>query len=212
MLDLYLSNQIEREKQGLPSQPLNAEQTASLVELLKKDSAENSDFLLDLFKNRVPAGVDQAAFVKAAFLNDLAENKAYSPHIDYEHAIELLGTMLGGYNVQSLIKLLETDKANLAVKALSKITLIFDAFYDVEKLHKDGNSHATNLLNMWAEAEWFTSKKNIQEALKVIVFKVDGETNTDDLSPAQEAWSRADIPLHARSMFLNKIPNICYLD
>ncbi len=208
MLDLYLSNQIEREKQGLPSQPLNAEQTASLVELLKKDSAENSDFLLDLFKNRVPAGVDQAAFVKAAFLNDLAENKAYSPHIDYEHAIELLGTMLGGYNVQSLIKLLETDKANLAVKALSKITLIFDAFYDVEKLHKDGNSHATNLLNMWAEAEWFTSKKNIQEALKVIVFKVDGETNTDDLSPAQEAWSRADIPLHARSMFLNKIPNI----
>ena len=208
MLDLYLSNQIEREKQGLPSQPLNAEQTASLVELLKKDSAENSDFLLDLFKNRVPAGVDQAAFVKAAFLNDLAENKAYSPHIDYEHAIELLGTMLGGYNVQSLIKLLETDKANLAVKALSKITLIFDAFYDVEKLHKDGNSHATNLLNMWAEAEWFTSKINIQEALKVIVFKVDGETNTDDLSPAQEAWSRADIPLHARSMFLNKIPNI----
>ena len=208
MLDLYLSNQIEREKQGLPSQSLNAEQTASLVELLKKDSAENSDFLLDLFKNRVPAGVDQAAFVKAAFLNDLAENKAYSPHIDYEHAIELLGTMLGGYNVQSLIKLLETDKANLAVKALSKITLIFDAFYDVEKLHKDGNSHATNLLNMWAEAEWFTSKINIQEALKVIVFKVDGETNTDDLSPAQEAWSRADIPLHARSMFLNKIPNI----
>ena len=208
MLDLYLSNQIEREKQGLPSQPLNAEQTASLVELLKKDSAENSDFLLDLFKNRVPAGVDQAAFVKAAFLNDLAENKAYSPHIDYEYAIELLGTMLGGYNVQSLIKLLETDKANLAVKALSKITLIFDAFYDVEKLHKDGNIHATNLLNMWAEAEWFTSKINIQEALKVIVFKVDGETNTDDLSPAQEAWSRADIPLHARSMFLNKIPNI----
>ena len=208
MLDLYLSNQIEREKQGLPSQPLNAEQTASLVELLKKDSVENSDFLLDLFKNRVPAGVDQAAFVKAAFLNDLANNKACSPYIDCEYAIELLGTMLGGYNVQSLIKLLDTDKANLAVKALSKITLIFDAFYDVEKLHKDGNSHATNLLNMWAEAEWFTSKINIQEVFKVIVFKVDGETNTDDLSPAQEAWSRADIPLHARSMFLNKIPNI----
>ncbi|MDC0182952.1 bifunctional aconitate hydratase 2/2-methylisocitrate dehydratase [Nitrosomonadales bacterium] len=208
MLDLYLSNQTEREKQGLPSQPLNAEQTASLVELLKKDSIENSNFLLDLFKNRVPAGVDQAAFVKAAFLNDLANNKSCSPYIDCEYAIELLGTMLGGYNVQSLIKLLETDKANLAVKALSKITLIFDAFYDVEKLHKDGNTHATNLLNMWAEAEWFKSKTNIQEALKVIVFKVDGETNTDDLSPAQEAWSRSDIPLHAKSMFLNKIPNI----
>ena len=116
--------------------------------------------------------------------------------------------MLGGYNVQSLIAMLETKKADLAVKALSKIILIFDAFYDVEKLHKDGNTHASNLLKLWAEAEWFTSKKIIPEIVKVIVLKVDGETNTDDLSPAQEAWSRADIPNHAKSMFINKIPNI----
>ncbi len=208
MLDLYLSNQIKRKNQGLPSLSLNVEQTISLVELLKKDSVQDSDLLLDLLENRVPAGVDQAAFVKAAFLNDLASNKTYSPYIDDVYAIQLLGTMLGGYNVQSLITLLETDKAELAVKALAKIILIFDAFYDVEKLHKDGNSHATNLLNLWAEAEWFTSKNIIPEVLKVIIFKADGETNTDDLSPAQDAWSRVDIPLHAKSMFINKIPNI----
>jgi len=208
MLDLYLSNQIERKNQGLPPLPLNTEQTVSLIELLKKDSAQDPDLLLSLLENRVPAGVDQAAFVKAAFLSDVANNNTHSPYINDDYAIKLLGTMLGGYNVQSLIALLKTDKAELASKALSKITLIFDAFYDVEKLHKDGNSYATNLLKSWAEAEWFTSKAITSETLKVIVFKADGETNTDDLSPAQDAWSRADIPLHAKSMFVNKIPNI----
>jgi len=208
MLDLYLSDQIERKNQGLPPLSLNTEQTASLIELLKKDSAQDSDLLLSLLENRVPAGVDQAAFVKAAFLSDVANNNTHSPYINDDYAIKLLGTMLGGYNVQSLIALLKTDKAELASKALSKITLIFDAFYDVEKLHKDGNSYATNLLKSWAEAEWFTSKAITSETLKVIVFKADGETNTDDLSPAQDAWSRADIPLHAKSMFVNKIPNI----
>ena len=208
MLDLYLSDQIERKNQGLPPLSLNTEQTASLIELLKKDSAQDPDLLLSLLENRVPAGVDQAAFVKAAFLSDVANNNTHSPYINDDYAIKLLGTMLGGYNVQSLIALLETDKAELASKALSKITLIFDAFYDVEKLHKDGNSYATNLLKSWAEAEWFTSKAITSKTLKVIVFKVDGETNTDDLSPAQDAWSRADIPLHAKSMFVNKIPNI----
>ena len=208
MLDLYLSEEIERKKQGLPPLPLSAKQTASLIELLKNDSANNSNLLLSLLENRVPAGVDQAAFVKAAFLNDVAINKTYSPYISDDYAIKLLGTMLGGYNVQSLIALLETDKADQAVKALSKITLIFDAFYDVEKLHKDGNSYATNLIKSWAEAEWFTSKNAIPETFEVVVLKVDGETNTDDLSPAQDAWSRADIPLHANSMFINKIPNI----
>ena len=208
MLDLYLSDQIERKNQGLPPLSLNTEQTASLIELLKKDSAQDPDLLLSLLENRVPAGVDQAAFVKAAFLSDVANSNTHSPYINDDYAIKLLGTMLGGYNVQSLIALLETDKAELASKALSKITLIFDAFYDVEKLHKDGNSYATNLLKSWAEAEWFTSKAITSETLKVIVFKADGETNTDDLSPAQDAWSRADIPLHAKSMFVNKIPNI----
>ena len=208
MLDLYLSDQIERQSQGLPPLPLNAEQTASLVEFLKKDSAKDPNLLLSLLENRVPAGVDQAAFVKAAFLNDLANNDTHSPYISVDYAIKLLGTMLGGYNVQSLIALLETDKADQASKALSKITLIFDAFHDVEKLHKGGNNYATNLIKSWAEAEWFASRKPIPETLKVIVLKVDGEINTDDLSPAQDAWSRADIPLHANSMFINKIPNI----
>ncbi|MFQ3368262.1 MAG: aconitate hydratase 2/2-methylisocitrate dehydratase [Methylophilaceae bacterium] len=208
MLDLYLSDQNERKSQGLPPLPLNAEQTVSLVELLKKDSAKDPDLLLSLLEKRVPAGVDQAAFVKAAFLTDLAKDNAHSPYIVDDHAIKLLGTMLGGYNVQSLIALLDTDKAEQATKALSKITLIFDAFYDVEKLHKNGNIYATNLIKSWAEAEWFTSKNAIPETLKVKIFKVDGETNTDDLSPAQDAWSRADIPLHAKSMFINKIPNI----
>ena len=208
MLDFYLSSLKERRNQGLPALPLNAIQTASLVELLKLDSNEDPSLLIDLLKNRVPAGVDKAAFIKAGFLNDIANNNTQSPYISDEYAIELLGTMLGGYNVQSLIALLETKNAALAVKALSKIILIFDAFYDVEKLHRDGNIHATNLLNLWAEAEWFTSKKITPETLKVIIFKADGETNTDDLSPAQEAWSRADIPYHAQSMFINKIPNI----
>ena len=208
MLDLYLSDLKERQSQGLPALPLDANQTASLVELLKLDSNENPSLLIDLLKNRVPAGVDKAAFIKAGFLNDIANNNTQSPYVSADYAIELLGTMLGGYNVQSLIALLETKKAALAVKALSKIILIFDAFYDVEKLHRDGNVHASNLLNLWAEAEWFTSKRVIPETLKVVIFKADGETNTDDLSPAQEAWSRADIPYHAKSMFINKIPNI----
>ena len=208
MLDLYLSDLKERKSQGLPALPLDANQTASLVELLKLDSNEDPSLLIDLLKNRVPAGVDKAAFIKAGFLNDIANNNTQSPYVSDDYAIELLGTMLGGYNVQSLIALLETKKAALAVKALSKIILIFDAFYDVEKLHRAGNLHASNLLNLWAEAEWFTSKSVVPETLKVVIFKADGETNTDDLSPAQEAWSRADIPYHAKSMFINKIPNI----
>ena len=208
MLDLYLSDEAERTKQGLPTLPLNPEQTASLIELLKKDSVQSPDLLLDLLENRVPAGVDQAAFVKASFLNDVATNKVKSSVISIDHAIKLLGTMLGGYNVQSLVELLKTEKSDLAAQALSKITLIFDAFYDVEKLHNEGNSSATKLINSWAEAEWFTARQIVPNKIKVIIFKADGETNTDDLSPAQDAWSRADIPLHAKSMFVNKIPNI----
>ena len=208
MLDLYLSDEAERTKQGLPTLPLNPGQTASLIELLKKDSVQSPDLLLDLLENRVPAGVDQAAFVKASFLNDVATNKVKSSVISIDHAIKLLGTMLGGYNVQSLVELLKTEKSDLAAQALSKTTLIFDAFYDVEKLHNEGNSSATKLINSWAEAEWFTARQIVPNKIKVIIFKADGETNTDDLSPAQDAWSRADIPLHAKSMFVNKIPNI----
>ena len=205
MIEDYLKHKAEREKNNLPPLPLDSKQTAELVELLKKDSLDNADFLIDLLAEHVPAGVDQSAFVKAAFLTDIAKNKAQSPYITAEKSIELLGTMLGGYNVQSLVSLLTTDKAENAVKALSRITLIFDAFYDVQKLYENGNSYADSLLNSWANAEWFLLKEPIPNSMKAVVFRVDGETNTDDLSPAQEAWSRADIPLHAQSMLQNKM-------
>ena len=205
MIEDYLKHKAEREKNNLPPLPLDSKQTAELVELLKKDSLDNADFLIDLLAEHVPAGVDQSAFVKAAFLTDIAKNKAQSPYITAEKSIELLGTMLGGYNVQSLVSLLTTDKAENAVKALSRITLIFDAFYDVQKLYENGNSYADSLLNSWANAEWFLLKEPIPSSMKAVVFRVDGETNTDDLSPAQEAWSRADIPLHAQSMLQNKM-------
>ena len=135
MIEDYLKHKVEREKNNLPPLPLDSKQTAELVELLKKDSIDNADFLIDLLAEHVPAGVDQSAFVKAAFLTDIAKNKAQSPYITAEKSIELLGTMLGGYNVQSLVSLLTTDKAENAVKALSRTTLIFDAFYDVQKLY-----------------------------------------------------------------------------
>lgn len=206
MLEDYLKHKASRKKNNLPPLPLDAKQTADLIQLLKNDNADNVDFLIDLLVEHVPAGVDQAAFVKAAFLSDIANNKALCPHISPEKSIEILGTMLGGYNVQSLVALLTSDQAHNAVKALSKITLIFDAFHDVQKLSEQGNTHALNLLNAWANAEWFSSKEHIPNSIKAIVFRVDGEINTDDLSPAQEAWSRADIPLHAQSMLCSKIP------
>ena len=207
MLEDYLNHKTDREKNGLPALPLNSKQTADLVELLKNDNAVNVDFLIDLLTEHVPAGVDQAAFVKAAFLTDIANNKTLIPYITPEKSIELLGTMLGGYNVQSLVALLSTDQAENAVKALSKTTLIFDAFYDIQKLYENGNPYAASLLGAWANAEWFSSRKAIPNSIKAVVFRVDGETNTDDLSPAQEAWSRADIPLHALSMLQNKMPS-----
>lgn len=207
MLAEYKKHEVERQNQGLPPLPLNAEQTASLIELIKKEqNTDTQDELLHLLSQRIPAGVDQAAFVKAAFLNDVANEKIAIQNFLPNKAIDLLGTMLGGYNVQALVDLLKTKHADRAVRALSKITLIFDAFYDVEELHKSGNKFATNLIQSWANAEWFTKKNKIPNELNVIIFRVDGEINTDDLSPAQEAWSRADIPLHAQSMLKNKLP------
>jgi aconitate hydratase 2/2-methylisocitrate dehydratase len=206
MLEEYKNHVIDREKQGLPPLPLNAEQTASLIELLKQKSRDDKPELLEILSNRVPAGVDQAAFVKAAFLNDIASEKINLSIISPVHAIVLLGTMLGGYNVQALVELLKTKHADKAVKALSKITLIFDAFYDVEELHKSGNIFATQLIQSWADAEWFINKDKTPTIINAVVFRVEGEVNTDDLSPAQEAWSRADIPLHSQSMLQNKIP------
>ncbi|MFA7318042.1 MAG: bifunctional aconitate hydratase 2/2-methylisocitrate dehydratase [Sulfuricella sp.] len=208
MLKTYRDHVAERAAQGLPPLPLSPEQTAALVELLKAPPKGEDDFLLDLFENRVPAGVDQAAYVKAAFLADLAHGKAESPLICRQHAVQVLGTMLGGYNVGTLISLLvDATLAPDAVQALSHTTLIFDAFHDVVEKMQAGNAHARELLQSWAAAEWFTSKPALAESIQCVVFKVDGETNTDDLSPAQAAWSRPDIPLHAKEMLVSKMPD-----
>ena len=208
MLKSYQVEEKKRTDQGLPSLALTPEQTADLVELLKKNHQEQSKTLIDIFVNKIPAGVDPAAYIKAAFLNDVAIKKTTSPYISPKYATELLSTMLGGYNVQALVKLLESDQAEYAAQSLSKSVLIFDSFYDVEKLHKAGNKFATQVIQSWAAADWFTKKPKIKDKLKMIVLKVDGEINTDDLSPAQEAWSRPDIPLHAKSMLINKVPDI----
>lgn len=205
MLIAYRQHVEERAAQGLPPLPLDAEQTAALVELLKNPPAGEGAILVDLLENRIPAGVDQAAYVKAAFLADIAKGEAVSPLVSPEHAVALLGTMLGGYNVQALVALLDTPLAAHAVTALSQTILMFDAFHDVAEKMKAGNPHAKKLIASWAEGEWFTSRPALPEELRLVVFKVDGETNTDDLSPAQEAWSRPDIPLHAKAMLVNKM-------
>lgn len=207
MLKAYEAHVQERAAQQLPPLPLNAEQVAALVDLLKSPPAGQDALLLELLANRIPAGVDQAAYVKAAFLADIAKGNAGSPLVSAEKAVELLGTMLGGYNVQALVELLDGNMAAQAVKALSNTILMFDAFHDVEAKMKAGNTHAKTLITSWANAEWFTSKPALASEIKVVVFKVDGETNTDDLSPAQEAWSRPDIPLHAKAMLVNKMPD-----
>ena len=203
----YIAHTTDRGKDGLPPLALTPEQTAELVTFLKDDKKQDLEYALELLINRVPAGVDQSAYVKAAFLNDVAQKKINSSLIAPSKAVEILGTMLGGYNVQALIPLLDSDLAEEASQALSSIILVFDAFHDVVDKHKAGNAYATKLLQSWANAEWFTNKKEIDHEIKLTVFKVDGETNTDDLSPAQNAWSRADIPLHAQAMLINKMPN-----
>jgi aconitate hydratase 2/2-methylisocitrate dehydratase len=201
MLEQYRQQVAERAALGIVPKPLTAEQTVALVELIKNPPAGEEDFLLDLLSNRVPAGVDEAAYVKAGFLTAIAKGETTSPILTSEKATELLGTMLGGYNVAPLIALLDNEKlAPLAAKALSHTLLIFDAFHDVEEKAKAGNSFAQQVLQSWADAEWFLSRPAVPEKINVTVFKVSGETNTDDLSPAPDAWSRPDIPLHAKAM------------
>lgn len=207
MLNKYLEHVAERASLDLPPLPLNPEQTAELVAMLKSPENEDPSILLDLLQNRVPAGVDQAAYVKAAFLADIAQGKSVSPVISASHAVGLLGTMLGGYNVQALVALLDSPMAEQAAQALSGTTLLFDAFHDVVEHANQGNHFAKQLLASWAEAEWFTRRPTLPDEIRGIVFKVPGETNTDDLSPAQEAWSRPDIPLHANAMLMNKMPD-----
>lgn len=204
MLTEYRAHVAEREALGVPPQPLTDAQTADLVELLKNPPAGEEEYLVHLLENRVPAGVDQAAYVKAAFLNAIVKGEATSPLITKERAVYLLGTMLGGYNVAPLVDLLDNaELGGLAAEALKKTLLVFDAFHDVEEKAKAGNANAKAVLESWAEGEWFTSRPDVPSEMTITVFKVTGETNTDDLSPAQDAWSRPDIPLHANAMLKN---------
>lgn len=202
VLEAYRKHVEERANQGVPPKPLDPEQTAALVELLKTPPAGEEEYLLDLISNRVPPGVDEAAYVKAGFLSAIVKGEANSPLIDRRLAVTLLGNMLGGYNIGTLVSLL--DDAELGVAATEELKhtlLMFDAFHDVEEQAKSGNANAKVLMQSWADAEWFTSQDAVPESIKVSVFKVTGETNTDDLSPAPDAWSRPDIPLHALAMY-----------
>ncbi|AYY81602.1 MULTISPECIES: bifunctional aconitate hydratase 2/2-methylisocitrate dehydratase [Proteus] len=204
MLEEYRKHVAERAAEGVVPKPLDATQTAALVELLKNPPKGEEEFLLDLIVNRVPPGVDEAAYVKAGFLTALAKGETTSPLISPEKAVELLGTMQGGYNIHALIESLDNDKlAPIAAKALSHTLLMFDNFYDVEEKAKAGNVYAKQIMQSWADAKWFTERPELAEKITVTVFKVTGETNTDDLSPAPDAWSRPDIPLHALAMLKN---------
>ncbi|YCO04210.1 bifunctional aconitate hydratase 2/2-methylisocitrate dehydratase [Vibrio sp. VNB-15] len=201
MLEAYRKHVEERAAEGVVPKPLDAEQVAGLVELLKNPPQGEEAFILDLLENRIPPGVDEAAYVKAGFLTAVAKGEVSSPLVSREKAAELLGTMQGGYNIAPLVEFLDDDVlAAIAAKALSHTLLMFDAFYDVEEKAKAGNTFAQQVLQSWADAEWFTAKEKVAEKITVKVFKVTGETNTDDLSPAPDAWSRPDIPVHAKAM------------
>ncbi len=201
VLEAYRKHVEERAAQGVVPQPLNAEQTAGLIELLKNPPAGEEEFLVDLITNRVPAGVDEAAYVKAGFLSALAKGETSSPLLSKQRAVELLGTMQGGYNIATLVELLDSAELGaVAAEQLKHTLLMFDAFHDVAEKAKAGNQHAKAVMQSWAEGEWFTNRPAVAEKITLSVFKVTGETNTDDLSPAPDAWSRPDIPLHALAM------------
>ncbi|HEY9855278.1 MAG TPA: bifunctional aconitate hydratase 2/2-methylisocitrate dehydratase, partial [Stenomitos sp.] len=208
MLEAYRQHVAERAALGIPPLPLTAQQTSELVTLLQNPPHGEEDFLVELLTYRVPAGVDDAARVKATFLALVASGEVTCTLISREKAIELLGTMLGGFNVQPLIAALEGPSGATAAEALKKTLLVFDYFHDVKELADKGNAHAKAVIQSWADGEWFTSRPEIPASLKLTVFKVTGETNTDDLSPAPDAWSRPDIPLHALAMLKNPRPGI----
>ena len=203
-LEDYRNHVQERANQGTVPLPLSDQQTAKLVELLKNPPAGEEEFLLDLLENRIPPGVDEAAYVKAAFLAAIIKDEAKSPLISKQKAIEILGTMQGGYNIEPLVNALD-DKAlaEHAAKALKNTLLVFDAFNDVTDKAKAGNQTAQEVIESWANAEWFTNRPKVPQKATYTAFKVTGETNTDDLSPAQDAWSRPDIPLHSLAMHKN---------
>ncbi|WP_347246682.1 bifunctional aconitate hydratase 2/2-methylisocitrate dehydratase [Thermomonas sp.] len=208
MLNAYRQHLAERAALGIPALPLTVQQTAEVIELLKAPPAEEAEFLLDLLVNRVPAGVDDAAKVKASYLAAIAFGSETNALISRARATELLGTMLGGYNVAPLVQLLDdAEIGSVAANALKHTLLVFDAFHDVQDKAKTGNANAQAVLQSWAEAEWFTSKPEVPASLTITVFKVPGETNTDDLSPAPDATTRPDIPMHALAMLKNARPD-----
>lgn len=205
MLQAYRHHVAERAALGIPPLPLTAQQTAEVIELLKNPPAGEEQFLLELLAHRVPAGVDDAAKVKASYLAALAFGTETSPLIGRERATELLGTMLGGYNVAPLVELLDDAVVGtIAAGALKNTLLVFDAFHDVEEKARAGNANAKAVLQSWADAEWFTGRPEVPQSLTITVFKVPGETNTDDLSPAPDATTRPDIPMHALAMLKNR--------
>jgi aconitate hydratase 2 / 2-methylisocitrate dehydratase len=208
MLEAYRHHAAERAALGIPPLPLSAQQTAEVIELLKAPPAGEEPFLVDLITNRVPAGVDDAAKVKASYLAALAFGTETNPLIPRERATELLGTMLGGYNVHPMVDLLDDAVVGtIAAEGLKHTLLVFDAFHDVQEKANAGNANAQAVLQSWANAEWFTSKPEVPSSLTITVFKVPGETNTDDLSPAPDATTRPDIPLHALAMLKNTRPD-----
>jgi aconitate hydratase 2/2-methylisocitrate dehydratase len=205
MLEEYRKHAAERAEQGLLPQPLTADMVAGLATLFEHPPTGEARFLLDLLANRVPAGVDEAAYVKAGFLAAITKGEVASPILDPVRATELLGTMLGGYNVAPLVELLDHPTlAPVAAQGLMNTLLVFDAFHDVTDKADSGNTHARAVIESWAAADWFVKRPEVADKITVTVFKVPGEINTDDLSPAQDAWSRPDIPLHAKAMF--KVP------
>ena len=209
MLETYRLHVAERAALGIPPLPLSAAQTSQLIELLKAPPAGEEKVLIELITHRVPAGVDDAARVKASYLAAVAHGAEKCALISPETAAQLLGTMLGGYNISPLIELLDSPAVGaVAAEGLKKTLLMFDQFHDVKDKADQGNAHAKSVLQSWADAEWFTSRPEVPKSITVAIFKVTGETNTDDLSPAPDAWSRPDIPLHALAMLKNARPGI----
>jgi aconitate hydratase 2/2-methylisocitrate dehydratase len=207
LIEDYKAHTEERAKLGVPPLPLTAEQTAELIELLKASPIADAEYALNMFENQVPAGVDDAAYVKAAFLNDIVQGNTASEAISQTKAIEILGKMLGGYNVGPLVDALKLDDAlaSAAAEELKNTILVYDAFNDVKTLMDSGNAYAKAVIESWANGEWFTNKPELDKEITVTVYKVPGETNTDDLSPASEAFTRADIPLHANSFLVSRM-------
>jgi aconitate hydratase 2/2-methylisocitrate dehydratase len=208
-LNDYKAHTDERAALGVPPLALTAEQTADLVELLKASPITEQDYAMEIFENKIPAGVDDAAYVKAAFLNDVVQGNTSCDAIDAVKACKILGLMLGGFNVTPLVEALKIDGdvANEASKQLKNTILVYDAFNDVKALMDSGNAKAKEIIESWANGEWFTNKAEMEKEITVTVYKIPGETNTDDLSPASEAFTRADIPVHANSFLVNRMDN-----